>query len=210
MILYCIRHGESTYNIEGRIQGQEDTPLSPLGERQSQILAQTLATLRADAIYASPLRRAMQTAQPLANILHLEPRTDDRLKEIHAGIFQGLLSSELAERYPREAALWRSQDPEFEIPGGESRKALGIRGQAAFEAIRAAGHRVCVVVAHGGVLAAAFKALMGLPALPNPFAFFNASISILEWTDTVRAVALNQTQHLRAAGCELMTKTGDL
>ncbi|KKK94352.1 hypothetical protein LCGC14_2683730, partial [marine sediment metagenome] len=67
MLLYCIRHGESTYNAEGRIQGQSDVPLSELGRRQGEAVAAALRAEPVEAIYSSPLRRAMQTAEPLAD-----------------------------------------------------------------------------------------------------------------------------------------------
>ena len=88
MLLYCIRHGESSYNAEGRIQGQSDVPLSELGRRQSEAVAAALAEVPIEAVYASPLRRAMQTARPVAERLNLEIQTDPRLMEVHAGEFQ--------------------------------------------------------------------------------------------------------------------------
>jgi probable phosphoglycerate mutase len=211
MILYCVRHGESTYNLEGRLQGQSDEPrLSPLGEKHAQALTAALGQLEIDAIYASPLARAMETARPLAEALKLSIQGDDRLKEINIGIFQGTLAAELADRFPQEAAHWRSQDPDFRIPGGESRRDLMLRAQAAFDDILASGHRQVVVVAHGGVLAAALKSLIGVPAERNPFMLYNGSISMLEATGQIKLMTLNQIDHLRAAGCALATRTGDL
>lgn len=211
MILYCARHGESTYNLEGRLQGQSDAPrLSSLGQKHAAALAATLSQLEIDAIYASPLARAMETAQPLADRLKLPIQTDDRLKEINIGVFQGTLAAELADRFPQEAARWRSQDPDYRIPGGESRRDLMLRASTAFQDIFAAGHRQVIVVAHGGVLAAAFKALIGVPAERNPFMLYNGSISMLEWTTQLKLMTLNQIDHLRAAGCALATRTGDL
>jgi probable phosphoglycerate mutase len=211
MILYCVRHGESTYNLEGRLQGQSDEPrLSPLGEKHAQALTAALGQLEIDAIYASPLARAMETARPLAEALKLSIQGDDRLKEINIGIFQGTLAAELADRFPQEATRWRSQDPDFRIPGGESRRDLMLRAQAAFDDILASGHRQVVVVAHGGVLAAALKSLIGVPAERNPFMLYNGSISMLEATGQIKLMTLNQIDHLRAAGCALATRTGDL
>lgn len=211
MIVYCVRHGESTYNLEGRLQGQSDEPhLSPLGQKHAQALAATLGELEIEAIYSSPLTRAMETARPLAEILKLPIQTDDRLKEINIGIFQGTLAAELADRFPQEAARWRSQDADFRIPQGESRRELMLRAQAAFDDILASPHRHVVVVAHGGVLAAAFKSLIGVPAERNPFMLYNGSISTLESTTQIKLMTLNQIDHLRAAGCALATRTGDL
>lgn len=201
MILHCVRHGESLYNAEGRIQGQSDVPLSELGRRQSQAVAAALAGLPIEAIYASPLRRAMQTARPVAEGLNLEIETDPRLMEVHAGVFQDKLRVDLDRSYPSEYARWRSGDPDFAIPGGESRRDLGRRGREVFEEIGRGGHQRVAVVTHGGLLAAALKALLEIPAERHPFVLQNGSITQLELTDgQVKLVALNRVDHLREVG----------
>lgn len=210
MLIYCVRHGESAYNAEGRIQGQSNVPLSALGLRQAQALLHALEKLPIDAVYASPLNRALETARPIAEALILPVHTDERLMEINAGVFQDRLRSELAEVYPQEYARWKSPDPDFRIPGGESRRDLMVRSKAAFKAIHAAGHRQALVVAHGGSLTAAFKSLVDVPAERNPFSLYNGSISILRWESEVQLLTLNQIDHLRAGGVELETRTGDL
>ena len=124
MLLYLVRHGESVFNLERRIQGQLNVELSEFGHRQANAVADALAGQPIDAVFCSPLRRAMETAQPIAERLHLEINTDDRLKEINAGIFQGLHWSEIEKLHPAEAVRWKAQEPDFVIPGGESRRAL--------------------------------------------------------------------------------------
>jgi broad specificity phosphatase PhoE len=210
MVVYLIRHGESVFNAEGRIQGQTDIPLSDFGRQQAAVLAKALNPLSIDAIYASPLRRAMETAQPIAELLRLPIRTDERLKEIHAGIFQGLLWSEIDARHGAEASKWREYDPDFVIPGGESRRQLMHRGRAALDAVCAAGHKQPIIVAHGGVLGAAIKSLLDIPAQRHPFSLYNASISKLVFGQQVRLLTLNQIDHLRTAGLALEDRTGDL
>jgi broad specificity phosphatase PhoE len=208
MIFYLIRHGESLYNAEGRIQGQSDIELSPLGLRQSAAIAEALAHERIDAIFASPLRRAMQTAEPIAEKLSLEVHGDDRLMEIHAGIFQDLLWAEIEVKFPDAARPWREQHADFVIPGGESRRALMIRGLAVFESIREMPYERVAVVSHGGILAAALKAILRIPAELNPFSLFNASISRLTWDTRIKLLTLNELDHLRAAGIEREDATG--
>jgi len=209
MLLYLARHGETTYNAEGRIQGQEDTALSELGRRQAHLLALALAEQGIEAVYSSPLARAYHTARAVAETCRIPLCVDDRLKELHAGVFQNLLASELEARFPEAAARWRSHDPDFRIPGGESRRDLMHRGRQALEAIRAAAYRRVAVVAHGGLLAAALKALLHIPAERNPFVLYNAALSILDWEGEPRLLVLNQTDHLRAVGCE-RSGTGEL
>lgn len=204
MILYCVRHGESCYNAEGRLQGQSHTPLSPLGLRQAQAVAEALRELPIEAVYASPLPRAMQTAEPLAQALSLSVIPDPRLMEINVGIFQELLHSEIDALHPQEAAAWRASDPDYRIPGGESRRDLMERGRAAFEAIRAAGHEHAVVVSHGGLIASALKSLLQIPPQFNPFPLYNGSVSQVVWRHEAKLLSLNQVEHLRTAGCELL------
>ena len=152
MILYCVRHGESVYNAEGRIQGRLNVPLSELGRRQSAAAAAALAGLSVDALYASPLRRAMETAEIIADALGLPIQTDLRLMEIDVGVFQDKRPCELAELYPEALARWKSEDLDFVIPGGESRRQLIARGRAALQAIASTGRQAAIIVAHGRLL----------------------------------------------------------
>jgi broad specificity phosphatase PhoE len=210
MIFYLIRHGESLYNAEGRIQGQAEVELSPLGLLQAAAIAEALADEAIDAIFASPLRRAWQTAEPIAARLGLSIHSDDRLKEIHAGIFQEHLWDEIEAKFPDAARLWREQLPDFVIPGGESRRALMERGRAVFESMRETPFRRIAVISHGGLLAAALKALLQIPAELNPFSFYNASISVLAWNDRIKLLSINQLEHLKAAGLAREDATGNV
>ncbi|MCA9099632.1 MAG: histidine phosphatase family protein [Planctomycetales bacterium] len=211
MIVYCIRHGESLFNAEGRIQGQLDTQLSPHGIRQSATLAEYLAAAALDAIVASPLQRAMMTAQPLAAATGLAIHTDDRLMEINAGVFQGLCWREIDARFPEEMRRWRSHDPDFVIPDGESRRELMERGHAALADVCRLDAQRVAVVAHGGVLTAGFKGLLGIPADRNPFALENCSISRLEWRDGHPQLrTLNETAHLAEVNRNHAGHRGDL
>lgn len=201
MLLYCIRHGESSYNAEGRIQGQSDVSLSELGLRQSEAVAAALADVPIQALYASPLRRAMQTAQPVAGRLKLEIQTDRRLIEVHAGEFQDRLRTDLERQHPEEMARWRSGDPDFPLPGGETRRHLMQRGHEVFRHIARCGHERVVVVTHGGLLAAALKALLEIPAERHPFVLHNGSITQLDLGDgRVKLLSLNRIDHLSNVG----------
>jgi broad specificity phosphatase PhoE len=201
MILHCVRHGESVYNAEGRVQGQSDVPLSELGLRQSEAVAERLAALPVQALYSSPLRRAMQTAELVAEKLGLPIRTDDRLMELNAGVFQDRLRSELPDLYPDEFARWKSGDPDFVIPGGESRNDLQRRGLEALEAIAQAGHDEAAVVGHGRILIVTLAALLGREELSRS-ALQNGSITTLALSGDGRAelVTLDRVDHLEAVG----------
>lgn len=197
MLLHLVRHAESEYNAEGRIQGQSDVPLSELGRGQSLAVADAFSTLPFDALYCSPLLRALQTAQPVAARTGLPVSTDPRLMEIDAGVFQDQLSEDLPKLFPDEYRRWTAGDPDFAIPGGESRRDLMIRGSDFLRAIRMAGYEHAVVVSHGGLLSAVLKVLLDIPAHRHPFRLENGSISRIEWSDgMLKVLSLNETHHL--------------
>jgi len=209
MILYCVRHGQSTYNAEGRIQGQSDIPLSEFGHDQSQAVAAALAEYPIDAIYSSPLTRAYQTAEAVSGQLNLPIETDDRLKEIHAGIFQDKRRVDVEKLYPEETERWISEDPDYVIPGGESRRQLMERGSEALKAISSNGHRHVAVVAHGRLLIVTIKALLGIPPIEPPFALQNCSITRIEVNGSgeFELIAMNEIDHLGEVG---LGSAGDL
>jgi broad specificity phosphatase PhoE len=206
MKLVCVRHGETLHNAEGRIQGQSDSQLSPLGRLQCTAVAAALAGQKFDAVIASPLSRARETAECIAEQLALAVEFDPRLMEIHAGVFQGLCWHEIDAHFPDDAVRWRSHDVDYCIPAGESRRDLMRRAEEAFFEIRERGYGAALIVAHGGSLSAAFKALLGIPPERSPFALANASISTVLWEKDFKLISLNETGHL--AG--LAARGGDL
>ena len=160
---------------KGEFQGQTDVPLSELGRRQSEAVADALCTQPVDAVYSSPLRRAMETARLIAEGHKLSVCADARLMELNVGVFQDRLRSELAETYPLELARWLGGDEDFAIPGGESRRQLAERGCEALRSIATAGHCCTVVVTHGGLLSATLRSLLDLPQALPPFSLQNGA-----------------------------------
>ena len=122
--LVLIRHGETAWNAEHRIQGRLDIPLSPRGMLQSARLAECLANEPIEAVYSSGQSRAWLTAAPLAARLGLQIIAEPRLRERCFGIFEGLTLEEIAERHPAEFVKWRERDPEWRPDGGESGQQL--------------------------------------------------------------------------------------
>ncbi len=202
MLLYCIRHGESTYNAEGRIQGRLEVPLSELGKRQSKAAGIALQDKAIEIIHTSTQLRARTTASILGSVIGVAIQPEPQLMEINVGIFQGHRRSELAELYPEAFARWSSGDPEFTIPGGESRRQVAQRGREVFQTIRTAGHHEVAIVAHGGILLATMKLLAGIPLDQPPLSLENGSITTLRWNDDVplEIIALNQVDHLSSVG----------
>lgn len=151
--LCIIRHGETAWNAEGRVQGQTDVPLSAAGEAQARAVRQALAGLRFAALYASDLARVRQTAAPAAAALGLEVRLEPRLRERHYGKFETLTYAEARARLPADFARFKAKDPEYDFGSGESLRAFHERAIACVAdiAARHAGASV-LVFTHGGVL----------------------------------------------------------
>lgn len=201
MLMYCIRHGESTYNAQGRVQGHLNIPLSELGRRQAAALAQHCKTFCAETIFCSPLQRARETAEAIAAAVGLPICEEPDLIEIKVGIFQGHCRDELDRICAEEYARWRTGDPDYVVPGGESRRALMVRGREVLESIARHDYRKVIVVSHGAILAAAFKSLLEIPAQRHPFLLENASLSQLEIAGPiVRLHTLNEVGHLKGVG----------
>lgn len=151
MLIRLARHGETDDNREPlRVQGRRDVPLNARGVAQAHELANALATDPPDTLYASPLLRARQTAEILAETLTLEPTFDARLAESDRGEWEGRLFNEIEREDPDNFARWRQAPAEFRFPGGESLAEQQQRVVEALEEIRGADHTAPLVVCHGG------------------------------------------------------------
>ncbi|NLU78925.1 histidine phosphatase family protein [Micromonospora sp. HNM0581] len=144
------RHGNTDWNAASRVQGQTDVPLNDLGREQARTAAPILAALRPDVLVASDLSRAADTAAALSALTGLPVHSDARLRERHFGSWQGLLLTEVAQRFPEEHARWRAGDPD---PGAEIEPLddLGKRlGAALQEAADQSPGGTVVIATHGG------------------------------------------------------------
>ena len=181
--IVLIRHGETAWNAERRLQGHIDIALNAEGQRQAAALAAALAGEDIDAIVASDLQRALQTAQAVAGARGVQVQTDPALRERCYGGFEGLLYAEIAERFPLEFARWQARDIDALMPPGarsaESFRQFYVRSVDAILGWAAAyPGRSIALVAHGGVLECAYRAATGLPLeTPRHFAVLNASIN---------------------------------
>ena len=142
--LVLIRHGETDWNVEGRYQGQANPPLNARGRAQARRLAEELRGVGLDVLYSSPLRRALQTAQVIAETLGLPLHIEPRLMEINQGDWEGCLRSEIAARYPDLFRRWETEPWEVTPPGGESLAQVQARVYAALDEILARHPRQCV------------------------------------------------------------------
>jgi broad specificity phosphatase PhoE len=165
------RHGETDWNREGRFQGHADPPLNEAGRAQAAELAAALARDELAAVYSSPLRRALETAEIVAGTHGLEPVPVQALHEVDVGSWQGLTRAEVERRFPEQYAHWLDYGQGWD--DGETYDEMGERVVATLLELAAAhdGARI-LAVTHGGPIRAAFAFAAGTthaePPLPGP------------------------------------------
>lgn len=195
----AIRHGETTWNVDTRIQGQLDVGLNDTGRWQAERLGRALAEEPIRAIYASDLGRAHETAMAISRATGVAVTAEPGLRERHFGEFQGKTFAEIEAVLPEQARLWRTRDPAFAPAGGESLLQLRERVVATAEklAARHAGEQI-VLVGHGGVMDVLYRAATRLDIqAPRTWALGNAAINRLLWTpEGFSLVGWADTQHL--------------
>jgi probable phosphoglycerate mutase len=206
--LFLVRHGQSTWNREHRIQGQLDPPLSEQGRGQAALLAARLAGRRFAGLYASDLKRAFETAEIIGASVHLAPQPNPSLREVYLGEWEGLTADEIAIRFPQAWARW-VEEPDWDVvPGGEGEEDFGRRvGTALDELVARHQHGDVLVVTHGGVIQVALHRVVGRPSHGLfPFKIQNASISIIEEREGRNVIGgVNDIAHLESA---LVTEVG--
>ena len=197
--ILLIRHGETVWNLQRRMQGQQDSPLTPLGLQQARQVARRLRAVPHAALYTSDLGRAHQTARCIADETKHEIVSEPGLRERSFGIFEGLTNAELEVRHPDLHALFEKRDPHFTMPGGESAAQFHARCLGTLQSIaeRHDGETVAVVT-HGLVLDALYRATCNMPLhVPRGFPLLNCSISTFRYTaEGWVTIAVSDVQHL--------------
>lgn len=205
--LLLIRHGETAWNADRRLQGHIDIALNAEGERQAAALGWALKDEGLHAVIASDLQRAKQTAQALlamrASPLRAGLPLDAGLRERCYGAFEGLRYQEIALRYPLEYAAWQARDVDAVPPSGER------QGESFYQFYTRTMHailrwarqhqgRKIALVAHGGVLECAYRAAMTMPlGTPRDFEIKNASINRFTFhQDKLRLTGWGDVAHL--------------
>jgi broad specificity phosphatase PhoE len=160
--MVLIRHGETDWNRDRRIQGQTDIELSERGREQARLLALRLEREPIQAIYSSDLLRASRTAEPIAAALELPVHTSPLLREVSFGAWEGLTASEVEAGWPVEYAAWREDSVRHRAPDGERIEELQLRAmRCATEILTAHPGQTVAVVAHGGSVKAILCGVMG-------------------------------------------------
>ncbi len=205
--LILIRHGETQWNRERRMQGHSDSPLSEVGLRQAKLLAKRLKDLPFAALYCSDSGRAHGTARAVAELTGHQLIVEPRLRERHFGVFEGLTALEIQAQHPEAYVLFKSRNPDYAVPGGESAAAFRERALACLAEI-AARHpdEVVVVVTHGLVCDIAYRAAKGIELMARrDFELVNAALNHFRCEDGVWHIdAWGDAGHLDA---ELTTVT---
>lgn len=198
--LYLIRHGETDWNAEGRIQGHSDIELNARGLEQARRLAARMPDEGEFAgLYASPLKRAFRTAEMIGSALNLPVTADKRLYERSLGQLEGLTMGEIREKYPEVHRAWHDGGTRPHIPGEESRDAFLRRVTEFVRDVRAthADGRV-LAITHGGTINMLLMVALNLDIeRPLPFYIDNASINVVQWGERgARLRVLNDAYHL--------------
>jgi probable phosphoglycerate mutase len=203
--ILAIRHGETAWNVDTRIQGHLDIPLNAQGLRQAAHLAQALAEGDVvDAVYASDLSRAHATASAIAQALQQSVTAHPGLRERHFGEFQGRTFAEIEVELPEHAWHWRKRTPDWVPPGGgESLEMLRERILNTVDelAARHTGQQI-VLVAHGGVLDILYRAATRLELqAPRTWQLTNTAVNRLLWSPQgLSMVGWGDTSHLDLLG----------
>lgn len=203
--IVAVRHGETDWNVDGRIQGHTDIPLNATGRAQAARVGAALAGEGLSAVYSSDLARAHATAQAIAGAAGLAVRADTGLRERAFGVFEGVSFRDLEQRHPEQTRRWRARDPSFGPEGGEVLAAFYARCiEAALRiAARHPGEAIALV-AHGGVLDCLYRAATGQALdAPRTWQLGNASINRLLAADgRLVLVGWNDAGHLETAPVE--------
>lgn len=155
------RHGETDWNRESRFQGHADPPLNDLGREQASELAKTLTDQDVAAIYSSPLRRALETAQVIAALRGLDAAPVEGLREVDVGSWQGLTRDEVEQRFPEQFRRWLDYGQGWD--DGESYEEMGSRATAALLELAADNdEKRIVAVTHGGPIRAVLARASGI------------------------------------------------
>jgi 2,3-bisphosphoglycerate-dependent phosphoglycerate mutase len=199
--IIAIRHGETAWNVDTRIQGQLDIGLNAHGQWQAEQAAKALADETIDAIYASDLLRAWATAQAVAQVQKLSLRTHEGLRERGFGDFEGLTFKEIEAKLPDQALRWRKREPDFAPQGGESLNGFRDRVVGTVTQIANAHPGQCIaVVAHGGVMDVLYRAATKLDLqAPRTWSLDNAAINRLLFSTSggLHLTGWNDVSHLQ-------------
>ena len=196
--IILIRHGETEWNSQQRMQGHSNSDLSSVGQAQIQALGQWIKNVPFDHIYSSDSLRAKQTAEAITQFSGHELKIDLRLREKNLGVFEGLTSEEARERHPEVFRLFKTAGSKYVIDEGESTQQLQDRALEIVEEIRIKHPEERVLlVTHGGFIRVVMKHLLGLSLeTPTRFLIRNTGVFRLVWEDKWIVSQMGGVSHL--------------
>lgn len=199
MRILLFRHGETAANAEKRLQGWSDFPLNSRGRLQAERLGPLIEALAPAKLFTSDLRRSMETAQPAARLLGIEPVSSPVFREYSWGVLEGLTWSEVTERYPAFLSQAKADLHTSFLPGQEDLSAFRLRVKQGLELLLGEeGAPAVALVGHGRYLNALVVEFLGLDFQgPWPFSFANTAVTILEaGLGRRRLIKFNEDYHL--------------
>ena len=196
--IILIRHGETEWNSQKRMQGHSNSDLSSVGQAQIQALGQWMKNVPFDHIYSSDSLRAKQTAEAITQFSGHELQFDQRLREKNLGVFEGLTSEEARERHPEVFRLFKTAGSKYVIDEGESTQQLQDRALEIVNEIRIKHPEERVLlVTHGGFIRVVMKHSLGLSLeTPTRFLIRNTGVFRLVWEDKWIVSQMGGVSHL--------------
>ena len=196
--IILIRHGETEWNSQKRMQGHSNSDLSSVGQAQIQALGQWMKNVHFDQIYSSDSLRAKQTAEAITQFSGHDLKIDLRLREKNLGVFEGLTSEEARERHPEVFRLFKTAGSKYVIDEGESTQQLQDRALEIVEEIRIKHPEERVLlVTHGGFIRVVMKHSLGLSLeTPTRFLIRNTGVFRLVWEDKWIVSQMGGVSHL--------------
>ncbi|MDP7583187.1 MAG: histidine phosphatase family protein [SAR324 cluster bacterium] len=196
--IILIRHGETEWNSQQRMQGHSNSDLSEVGRGQIQALGELMKNVSFDHIYSSDSLRARQTAEAVTQYSGHTLQFDQRIREKNLGVFEGLTSTEAKERHPEIYRLFKTAGANYVIDEGESTQQLLERALEFIEEIRLRHPQERVVmVTHGGVVRVLMKHALGLSIdAPTRFIIKNTGIFGLIWNENWLVTQMGGVSHL--------------
>ena len=198
--LYLIRHGESEWNILSKVQGQSNARLTKKGIEQATKAAKRLSEEKIDAIYSSDLDRAYDTAKIIADKLNLKVKKLQELREIRFGVWEGLTSSEIQDKYKNEHVIWMTEPHKLELPQAE--KLIDVQERmlkSVNEIMRDNEDKNVLIVSHGSAIKALILGILDIDLSGyNKISIGNVGLTIIEYRDYSPVIrVLNDTCHLK-------------
>ncbi len=201
--IYIVRHGETKWNAEGRIQGHTDIELSDRGREQARAVARRLSGESLDLAYSSDMSRTRDTARIILGERNIPLKSVPELREYNKGVFEGLTVEEYQQQYPELYRASLVNDPDFAPPGGETIRQCNARLTQFVAGLREQRPEgSLLIVGHGGSLRSCIVALLDLPLEANwKFVMQNCALSIIRtYPDNAVMHLYNDTSHLSSLG----------